>query len=186
MIGRLRGLLVEKRPTRVVLECQGIGFELGVPLSTSRILGDEGREATLFVETYFTRDGVQLFGFGTRAERETFCQLTSVKGVGPRAGLNLLSRLEPAEIRAAIAAGRMEVMLTVPGIGPKKAESIIKKLQEAVPAEREESGVLADAAAALVSLGLSRREARERLGRVPATGAITLQEILKQALAQRG
>lgn len=176
---------METEPTRVVVDCQGIGFELRVPLSTSRRLAAASGEVVLLVDTYFTREGVQLFGFLDRDERDTFGHLISVKGIGPRAGLNLLSRLSPAEIMSAIATGRVEVMRTVPGIGPKKADSIIKKLQEAVPDTQTETPLLADAESALVSLGLTRKEARGRLGRVQRSAGMALQELLRQALAQR-
>lgn len=185
MIARLRGILVETEPTRVVVDCQGIGIELRVPLSTSRRLAEAGGEVVLLVDTYFTRDSVQFFGFLEKGERDTFRHLTSVKGIGPRAGLNLLSRLSPAEIMSAIATGRVEVMRTVPGIGPKKADSIIKKLQEAVPETQPETPLLADAESALISLGLTRKEARGRLGRIQRSPGMVLQELLKLALAQR-
>lgn len=185
MIARLRGVLVESEPTRVVIDCQGIGIELRVPLSTSRQLAVTPGEVVLLVDTYFTRDAVQLYGFAEADERDVFRHLTSVKGIGPRAGLNLLSRLSPSEIMSAIAAGRVDVMKTVPGIGPKKAESIVKKLQEAVPDARPESSMLADAESALVSLGLTHKEARGRLSRVLHSPGIALQELLRLALAQR-
>jgi len=185
MIAQLRGRLREKDPTRLVIDCAGIGFELRVPLSTSRQLPEAGAEVDVAVEPYFTREGLDLYGFATRAERDVFRMLTSVKGIGPRAGLNLLSRFSPDEIREIIAQRRIDVIRTVPGIGPKKADSIFKQLEGAVPESAPASPLLADAEAALVCLGLTRREARERLSRVPAAEAASLQELLKLALAQR-
>jgi Holliday junction DNA helicase RuvA len=115
-----------------------------------------------------------------------FQRLTSVSGIGPKAGLNLLSRFIPAEIDSIITNGKTEVLRTVPGIGPTKADNIIKKLQaEAAPPEAG-SGLLADAESALVSLGLTHREARDRLRRAGAVENLSLQELLKLALAQRG
>jgi Holliday junction DNA helicase RuvA len=186
MIASLRGVLREREPTRVVIECQGIGFELKVPLSTSRRLGDSPADVVLLVDTYFTRSGVELYGFLDAEERNAFKLLTSVRGIGPKAGLNLLSRLSPAEIVQAVATGRVDVMKSVPGIGPKKAESIIKKLQQDAPAVLAGTPLLADAESALMSLGLTRREARERLARVELGASMTLQELLRIALAQRG
>ncbi|MBM3330352.1 Holliday junction branch migration protein RuvA [candidate division WOR-3 bacterium] len=186
MLARLRGLLAEKDPTRVVVDCQGIGFGLKVPLSTSRRLADDGGEVTLHVHTHFTREGVELFGFLDKDERTAFQRLMSVSGIGPKAGLNLLSRFAPAEIESIIANGKADVLRTVPGIGPTKADSIIKKLQaEALPPEGG-SGLLADAESALVSLGLTHREAKERLRRVGSAESLSLQELLKLALAHRG
>ncbi len=182
MIGRLRGELVEREPTRAVVVCHGIGFEVGIPLSTSQAMPAVGHEVDLYIDSYFSRDRVQLFGFATAEERAMFRLLTSVKGIGPRAGLNLLSRFSPAEIASAVADGRVDVIQTVPSIGPQKAATIIKKLQQAAPAVPAIEPILADAEAALVSLGLSRREAQQRLVRVKRIPGMGLQELLKQAL----
>jgi Holliday junction DNA helicase RuvA len=184
MIARVEGRLVEKGPTRLVVDCHGIGFEFGTALSTSAAVSDEGTQVVLYVDTYFSRDSVRLFGFATPDERDLFRQLTGVKGIGPRAGLNLLSRLGVSEIREAIRAGRLDVMLTVPGIGPRKADAIMRKLQESVGDSESASPLLADAESALVSLGLTRREAKGRLSRI-APGARTLEELLRLALAAR-
>lgn len=186
MLARLRGILAEKEPTRVVVDCQGIGFGLKVPLSTSRRLAVVGSETTLHVHTHFTRDGVDLFGFLDKEEMTAFQRLTSVSGIGPKAGLNLLSRFTPADIDSIIANGKADVLRTVPGIGPTKADNIIKKLQAEAPPPEAGSELLADAESALVSLGLTHREARERLRRVGSAENLGLQELLKLALAQRG
>ena len=186
MLARLRGILAEKEPTRIVVECQGIGFGLKVPLSTSRRLADVGSETALHVHTHFTRAGVELFGFLDKEEMTAFQRLTSVSGIGPKAGLNLLSRFTPADIDSIIANGKADVLRTVPGIGPTKADNIIKKLQAEVPPPGAGSELLADAESALVSLGLTHREARERLRRVGSAENLGLQELLKLALAQRG
>jgi Holliday junction DNA helicase RuvA len=186
LLARLRGILVEKEPTRVVVECQGIGLGLKVPLSTSRRLAEVGSEVALHVHTHFTRDGVELFGFLDKEEMTAFQRLTSVSGIGPKAGLNLLSRFTPAEIDSIIANGKADVLRTVPGIGPTKADSIIKKLQAEAPPAEAGSELLADAESALVSLGLTHREARDRLRRAGTVENLSLQELLKLALAQRG
>jgi len=186
VLARLRGVLAEKEPTRVVVDCQGIGFGLKVPLSTSRRLAEVGAEVALRVHTHFTRDGVELFGFIEKEEISAFQRLTSVKGIGPKAGLNLLSRFSPAEIDSIIATGKAEVLRTVPGIGPTKADNIIKKLQAEAPPPDLGSELLADAESALVSLGLTHREARERLRWVGAAESMSLQELLRLALTQRG
>ena len=114
-----------------------------------------------------------------------FRRITAAKGVGPRAGLNLLSQWTPQEIDEAVLAGRAGTVLAVPGIGPKRAESIIKKLTEEQPAAPTGSPLLADAEAALVSLGLTQREARERVARVVPTPEMNLQDLLKLVLSRR-
>lgn len=185
MIALLRGTLREKEPTRVVLECQGIGFELGVPLSTSRRLAGTGEPAELLVVTRLTREGVELYGFLDKSERDVFRRLTSVRGIGPKAGLNLLSRFEPDEITSVIARGDVGVIRTVPGIGPKKAQKLMDELKEqTVPAEAA-APLFADAHKALVCLGLTSREARARLEKVKPEPGATLEQLLKQALQEK-
>ncbi len=185
MIAFLRGIIREKEPTRVVLDCRGTGYEIGVPLSTSNRLGGLGDTAEFFVVTRFTQNGVELYGFLDTGERDVFRLLLSVKGIGPKAGLNFLSRFSPEEILDTIASGRIEVVQTVPGIGPKKAQRVLVELSEKTVPTQPDKPLLVDAAAALVSLGLTRREARSRLGRIGLADDMTLQEILKLALQAR-
>ena len=186
MIAVLRGTLVRRSPTRVVLDCNGIGFELGVPLSTSNRLGEAGSEATLLVVPRFTQTGLEFYGFADEAERDVFRLLLSVKGIGPKAGLNILSRFSPGDVRETVAAGRVGVLETVPGIGPKKAQRVLKELAERTAPVETGSPLLADAEKALVSLGLTRREARARLGRLQVGPETTLPELLRLALREKG
>ncbi len=186
MISRLRGVVRQKEPTRLVLECAGIGFELWIPLSTAHQLPEPEHEAEVLVEPYFTRGGLVLYGFATGGERDVFRTLTSVPGVGPKAGLNLLSRFTPSEITQFIRQRRADILRTVPGLGPKKVSNILTQLESAAPVPGPSSSMVADAESALQNLGLTRREARERLSRVVITEEMTLQELLKLALTQHG
>ncbi len=184
MITQLRGKIINKQPTLVVLESAGIGFEINVPLSTSRHLPDPPEEVTLLVVMNIGRNEVQLYGFRTREEKDTFLLITGVKGVGPKAALNLLSRFQPQEIVAAIAQGKTDLLKSAPGIGDKKAESIARLLRSRVPAPATvpEPSILRDAIAALISLGLTQKEARERLARLVIKPDTSLQEVLLFAL----
>lgn len=149
-------------------------------------MAEAGSEVVLRVHTHFTQEGVELFGFIDKEEMTAFQRLTSVSGIGPKAGLNMLSRFTPGEIDSVIATGKADVLRTVPGIGPTKADNIIKKLQAEAPPFETGSELLADAESALVSLGLTHREARDRLRRVGAAQDLSLQELLKLTLARRG
>lgn len=182
MIAALRGTLREKGPTRAVIDCFGLGLELGIPLSTSSRLGPAGEEAELLVVTRFTRNGVELYGFLDQAERDVFRLLLTVKGIGPKAGLNMLSRFTPVEILDTIKSGRTDVVKTVPGIGPKKAQRILTELAEKATPVFEASPILSDATSALVALGLSFKEARARLEHVRMTDETTLAQVLRLAL----
>ncbi|MEO0067842.1 MAG: Holliday junction branch migration protein RuvA [candidate division WOR-3 bacterium] len=192
MIAVLRGRVLTKEPTRAVLDVNGIGFELRVPLSTSSRLPEPGNEATVLVEVGFTKAGVELFGFFDKKEQEVFRLITAVKGVGPRAALNLLSRFEPEEVVEAIKNKDVGFLRSVPGIGEKKAGEIIKRFEgekkefarRAVKLPERLSRLKTDAVNALVSLGLSRREAEERLNRLELKEEMSLQEVLKRALRQ--
>ncbi|OYD14329.1 Holliday junction branch migration protein RuvA [candidate division WOR-3 bacterium JGI_Cruoil_03_51_56] len=184
MIASLHGTLLEKEPTRLVLDCHGIGLEVRVPLSTSRRVGKKGDEVKLLIVTRFPRAGVELYGFLEKAEQDVFRLLISVRGVGPKAGLNLLSRLSPDEVLDAIARKRIELVRSVPGIGPKRAARIMGELEEKTAPVQKGIPILADAESALTSLGLTHKEARGRLARVETNEEMTLEEILKLALRQ--
>lgn len=189
MIANLQGKLLTKKPTRLIVQAGGIGFELKVPLSTSRRLPEPGAEVNLSVVMRFTPAGVELFGFSDPKEQEVFQLLTSVKGVGAKAALNLLSRFEPEEVRAVIAEGREEVLRSVPGIGSKKAAGILKQayahLKEMPQPEPGLTPLFTDAVTALISLGLSRKEAEERVKAIHFLPGMSLQEVLKIALTKK-
>lgn len=191
MIAQIQGVLVVKEPTRVVITAGGVGLELNVPLSTSRSLPRCNEEVKLLVVTVVTHAGIILYGFATPREKEVFEILTSVRGVGPKAALNLLSRWSPDEITSAINQGKTDLLRSAPGIGPKKVEAILKRFREQASAPEtashpSRSPTLIDAENALISLGLTRKEARERLTKLKVTPELPLQEILKRALAMNG
>lgn len=174
-----------------MLDVNGIGFELQVPLSTSSRLPEKEGVAELLVEMYITQAGIELFGFVSQKELDAFRMITSVKGVGPKAALNLLSRFEPEAIFDAIRRRDTRLIRSVPGIGEKKAAEILKSfaLHNAPepPADEKKFNpeIYQQAISALVSLGLSRKEARDRLDRLQYDPAVNLSELLKRALAQQ-
>jgi Holliday junction DNA helicase RuvA len=182
MISFLKGKIIDKGPTASVIDCQGIGFFVHTPLSTSQKIGENGAETGLYVETIFTRNGVDLYGFATLKEKEVFNIVIEVPGVGPKAALNLLSRLEANEAKTMIAQGNVETLRTIPGIGKKKAEMLVFKLKEHMEKAEEPPNLTSDALKALISLGVSRKEANERLKRIPNLNDLTLSEILQKAL----
>jgi Holliday junction DNA helicase RuvA len=182
MIASLSGTIRLKNPTRVILETAGIGFDLTIPLSTSRVLAEPGAPATLSVQSVFTREGMLLFGFATADEKDIFIRLTDIKGIGPRAALNLLSRFTPAEITVILTEARIETLKTVPGIGPKRAETILGRTRTAAPAHTPTEPGLEPALAALTSLGLTRSEALRRLEAIPERASLTLNDLLMRTL----
>ena len=190
MIARIEGVLVEKMPEAVVLDVQGVGYEVRVPLSTFLELPDVGKTISLRVHTYVRQDALHLYGFRSDAERVGFRLLLGTSGVGPRLALALLSGISVAKLVAAVRAGDVAALRGVPGVGNKTAQRILVELRDkidklAVSAEAApEDDVEAATISALLNLGYPRsqaekvvRAALERLGEAPA-----LEDLVREAL----
>ena len=179
MIGRLTGLIAEKSPPQVLVDVNGVGYELDVPMSTFYHLPGLGERTTLLTHFVVREDAQVLFGFLTHDERSTFRQLVRISGVGPRTALAILSGLSVAELAAAVGRQESGRLVKVPGIGKKTAERLLLELKgklgpdlgaaTAVPA----SGAQADIVQALVALGYSEREASAALEALPADTAVS-------------
>lgn len=183
MITSLRGRIVERSPTTLVVEVGGVGWLVEISLTTFQKVGGEGSEVYLYTELEIGRDGMRLYGFATSEERADFRMLTQVPGIGGRAALNLLSRISGEELRQVIAQGRQDLLTSIPGIGPKKAAKLIFELREELKATVPQAEPRDDEAVeALMALGLNRREAQERLRRIPDRSSLSLPEVLKEAL----
>src|SRR3977135_2986828 len=135
MIGRLTGILAEKNPPQLLLDVQGVAYEVDVPMSTFYNLPASGERVTLFTHLVVREDAHLLYGFGTEAERRAFRQLLKISGVGPRIALAVLSGLSVAELVAAIAAQESGRLVKVPGIGKKTAERLLLELKGKLGAE---------------------------------------------------
>jgi len=161
MIGRLTGLLAEKSPPLVLLDCNGVGYEVDVPMSTFYNLPALGDRVTLLTHFVVREDAQQLFGFLTTEERNTFRQLVKISGVGPRTALSILSGLSVGELAQAVSAQQTGRLVKVPGIGKKTAERLLLelkgKLAEALPGQAQERP--SDVVNALLGLGYSEKEA---------------------------
>ena len=142
MIARLEGLLVERSPTRVVLDVNGVGYEAQIPLSTFTRLPEEGKTVALRIHTHVREDALVLFGFATERERAVFELLLHASRVGPRLAQTLLSGMEAEALARAIRAGDVLALKGVPGVGAKTAERIVVELRDRV----DEVLALADAA----------------------------------------
>lgn len=188
MIGRLRGTLAAKLPPQVLLDVQGVGYELDVPMSTLYQLPGLGEPAQLWTHLVVREDAHQLFGFATERERASFRQLIKVSGIGPRIALALLSGLSAEELARAVQAQDASRLVKVPGIGRKTAERLLLELKDKLggpdpaasgaPATAEDASV--DILQALLALGYSDKEARAATARLPAGVAVA--EGIRQAL----
>ena len=173
MIGRLSGLLAEKSPPQILIDCQGVGYEVDVPMSTFYNLPALGERVTLLTHFVVREDAQILYGFGTPAERDAFRQLVKISGVGPRTALAVLSGLSVADLAQAVGAQEAARLVKVPGIGKKTAERLLLELKgklgpdlgahPAALAPDDNSDILQ----ALVSLGYTDREALAAVKALP-------------------
>ena len=165
MIALLSGAVAARRPGHVVLDCQGVGYQLAVSAQTLRAVPAIGGEVSLHTHLIVRDDALQLFGFATEEERELFLMLLGVQSVGPKMALALLSGGPPRELLGALAAGDTARLQAVPGIGKRTAERIIVELRERVGASLPEEAITISRADDPLSIA---REGLIELGYAPA------------------
>ena len=186
MIGRIHGKLLEKHPPQIVVDVQGVGYELDVPMSTFYLLPATGAEVSLFTHLVVREDAHQLFGFATEAERRAFRQLLRISGIGARTALSVLSGLSVADLREAVASQDSGRLTKVPGIGKKTAERLLLELRDKLDAVAGASvaargdGQMGDITNALLALGYNEREAGWAPKQLPAVLAVA--DGIRQAL----
>ena len=196
MIAYIRGELVEKEPTRAVVEAAGVGYELLIPLSTYDKLPRAGSETKLFVSHCVREDDEILFGFATEDEKGLFLKLTSVSGVGPRTAIAILSGSSVSELALAIAGGDAKRISAIKGVGKKTAEKICVELRDKVSAfalaGRSGDGgavnpVMRDALAALRALGFNEETSSRMVADVLAKNpkADGVETVIRLALGSR-
>lgn len=173
MIGRLTGILIEKNPPQVLIEAQGVGYEVDVPMSTFYNLPAIGEPTTLLTHFAVREDGHFLYGFASEAERFAFRQLIRISGVGARTALAVLSGLSVGDLAQAVAHQESGRLVKVPGIGKKTAERLLLelkgKLADALPvATRAVDDSRNDILNALLALGYNEREASAAMKQLPA------------------
>ncbi|MFB3080480.1 MAG: Holliday junction branch migration protein RuvA [Nitrosomonadaceae bacterium] len=187
MIGRLTGLLLEKLPPLVLVDVQGVGYEINVPMSTFYNLPAIGVKITLHTYLVVREDAHLLFGFATEAERRAFRQLVKISGVGARTALAVLSGLSVTDLYQAVAAQDSRRIIKIPGIGRKTAERLLLELRDkldsgmvGIDSSTPSSKVGSDVLNALLSLGYNDREASWAITQLPSD--VTVSEGIRQAL----
>lgn len=186
MIGRLSGTLLEKNPPQLLVDCNGVGYEVDVPMSTFYNLPAMGEKVVLLTHLAVREDAHLLYGFGTVEERNVFKQLIRISGVGARTALSILSGMSVADLSQAITLQEAGRLTKIPGIGKKTAERLLLELKGKLGADLGAAGgaphsdTSADILNALLALGYSDKEAMLALKQVPAGSGVS--EGIKLAL----
>jgi Holliday junction DNA helicase RuvA len=198
VIGRLRGTLAEKQPPHLILDVNGLGYELEVPMTTLYRLPAVGEPVTLHTHLVVREDAQLLYGFYAKRERELFRELIRLNGVGPKLALALMSSLEVDELVRCVQAQDTSALVKVPGVGKKTAERLLVELKdrfkawETVPSMFElvpngpqplaqVSSAESDAVSALISLGYKPQEASRAVAAIDAKG-LSSEELIRRSL----
>ncbi len=185
MIGRLSGLLLDKNPAQLIVDCNGVGYEVSVPMSTFYHLPGTGERVTLLTHMLVREDAQLLYGFGTGQERELFRELIKISGIGARTGLAILSGMSVNDLAQAVTLQDVGRLTKIPGIGKKTAERLLLELKgklgadigAAANGDNESSN---DILSALLALGYSEKEALLAIKQVPAGSSVS--DGIRQAL----
>ena len=194
MIAYLRGRLLDKQPNRLIVDVQGVGYEIHVPLSTFYDVGEPGADIALRVHTHVREDALSLFGFLTTVELQIFERLIAISGIGPKLALAVLSGIEPRELVDAIRRGDVARLTAIPGIGKKTAERMGLELKDRLPAGLVAGGaplsalgddLRQDVLSALLNLGYHRPLAERAVDHALKNGGEhDFERTLKQALRE--
>ncbi|MCX7818140.1 MAG: Holliday junction branch migration protein RuvA [Kiritimatiellae bacterium] len=201
MISSLEGRLAEKHPTRIVVVCGGVGYEVHIPLSSHDRLPPVGTECRILTHHHVWADGQALYGFVTEPEREMFRLLLQVSGIGPKTALSALSALSPRDLVTAIVNGDVKRLTAISGVGRKTAERMVVELRDRISkgealaaaaaspggAEATAEPRVRDALEALVSLGYKLAEAQAMLAALPPDAVANAEagELVRLALRRR-
>jgi Holliday junction DNA helicase RuvA len=196
MIGQLRGQILNKKPNALLLDVQGVGYEVFIPLTSFYELPGEGEEVTLKIHTHVREDTLSLFGFLSQREKDFFLKLISISGIGPRLAIVILSGAQVEELAQAISSGNLARLTAIPGVGRKTAERVVLELKsqitpfllpEQLDAAKEGGAPTAleeDILSALTNLGYPRSSAEKALSMVLRSAECehTFEDILRNTL----
>lgn len=194
MIGRLRGVLIEKQAPEIVIDVQGVGYEVLVPMSTLYNLPALGEEVALYTQFIVREDAQQLFGFGDTRARRLFRDLIKVNGVGPKMALAIMSGIDSDEFVRCVQDGNTAALVRLPGVGKKTAERLVIEMRDRLKDWAPELGSantsmpqtlgranIAEAEAALVALGYKPQDASKAISALKLDDASS-EELIRAAL----
>jgi Holliday junction DNA helicase RuvA len=196
MIAHIQGGLNFKSPEYLIIDVDGIGYEVQVPLTTFYDLPDIGSTVSLHIHTHVREDALQLYGFKSRDEKQLFVRLMSVAGIGPRLAVNILSGITPVELAQTLLQGDLARLISIPGVGRKTAERIMVELRDKVPSlvlsqdvaipakQSADAAMIEDALSALVNLGYKKGVAKRAIDEAQQQlqEEATLEILLKESL----
>ena len=198
MIAHIQGRLHFKSPEQLIIDVDGIGYQVHVPLTTFYELPDVGNTVALHIHTHVREDALQLYGFQAQEEKALFIRLMGVAGIGPRLAVNILSGISPAELRESLQQGDLARLISIPGVGRKTAERIMLEMRDKLPALAADrdialsvksaaaEAVMNDAISALVNLGYKKGVAQRAIDQAQQRlqGEMTLESLLKESLRE--
>jgi holliday junction DNA helicase RuvA len=190
MIAQLAGGLAYKSPEHLIIDVQGVGYQVFVSLNSFYRLPEPGSPVSLQIHTHVREDALQLYGFVDREEKDLFLLLTGVSGIGPRLAMSILSGTPTTELQDALEAGDLVRLVAIPGVGKKTAERLVLELRDKIKVVRaargaggrQATGLEAEATAALVNLGYRHNEAERAVKAAAAAGAGDLEAVIRTAL----
>ena len=193
MIVSIRGKILKKAPTEIIIDVNGLGYLCFITINTYDKLGKPGEEVSLLTHFQVTENSNALFAFHNETEKHLFQMLISVSGIGPKTAINLLSAVTPEEFKRRLIAGEVAMLTALPGIGPKTARRIIVELKDKfvniskddLPKEGDMAGASGDAYDALLALGFQAIDIRGSILKVTSNQQdLSTEEIIKQTLAE--
>lgn len=191
MINYIEGRLVEKNETMIVVDCGGLGYEINVSTNTINTLPYLNEVCKILTYMQIKEDGIALFGFANREEKEMFMKLISISGIGPKVAIGILSGLSLSDLIIAISKQDVKMLCTIKGLGKKTAERVLLELKDQVfstnaePTTEINQTAIDEATDALISLGVGKNEAY-RLARDNAAEGLSVEEIITKALRGMG
>jgi len=189
MIASLKGTVQSKKPEGVIVDVNGVGYHVSIPLCSLADIPEHGEPVFLFTYTHVREDALQLFGFLSEEERRIFTTLLGINGIGPKLGLAILSGMPVQKLIRAINNEDVSLLSTIPGLGKKTSARLVLELRGKLPPldirgeiSSQSRSIAEDAISALVNLGYKKPPAEEAVERSVKSGAATIEDIIREAL----
>lgn len=191
MIAFLKGIIYEKKLNNIILNVNNVGYEIHISFQTYQQIKDKGEVDNFLIHTIHKDDTFQLYGFKTEQEQELFRILLSISGIGPKMALSILSKVDIETFKKAVSQQNLDLLTGVGGIGKKRAEKLLFELKEKFKKlyglestqEVPQNRIQQDAILGLEGLGYSKTEAMQKINQIPYNDDMTLEELIKRALA---